>query len=104
MHIKGQKTGGRDFTPGDPRAGRPGLPPEIRELMKARRAEISEDLANITKLTVRQLEELIAKPRTQAIQAAIAAVLVKAITTGDAKSLDTVLDRILGKIKEHRLG
>lgn len=72
--------------------------------MKARRGEVAKDIATITKMTVKQLGELPTKPRTQGLQAAIAAVLLRAINDGDAKALNAILDRILGKIKEHKLG
>ena len=79
------------------------MSPELKQLVKARRSEIARDLAAVTKLTVTELQDMVENPKSIGIQAAIAAVLLKA-TLGDAKALSAILDRIIGKPKEIKFG
>jgi hypothetical protein len=80
-----------------------GRPPDM--LGKKMRQLTAEEFAEIANLIIKgSIEELraIAKDDSQsALRVMIAAVAVKTIQKGDMNALDTLLNRLVGKVKEH---
>jgi len=101
--AKGTFTGGKLIKPGEVLnpAGRPPVPIEVRQMMNARRSEIAEDLCRLTTMKRHELVAIRDDMKAPALAQAIAAVIIKA-AAGDVKALDCILDRIVGRIKEHK--
>lgn len=88
------------FVPGDPRAGRPKDPPELKEIKKLTKADF-ELLVN--KSLQKDLMELGAKandPTASVLDAAIASIAVHMIKQGDPNRLAFFLDRLHGKVPD----
>ena len=82
--------------------GRPPLSADekrIRALSKRELNEIYNSLLN-GKLTVKDLRDLVKKENSNPVRALVASVIVKAIDSGDAESLEKLLNRMIGKVKD----
>lgn len=127
--AKGFKTGGRDFKPGqsgNPNGAKP-LPPEVRQFRNAAKKDVIEEFKYLWSLPIEELKsiagrfvyksqkeegdddgqgggEWVYKPgeagEVPIIRVAIAKALLKAAQTGDIHSLNQILDRVIGKVKE----
>lgn len=102
MARNGKKSGGRDFKPGQ--SGNPGGTSKVdRELMVIRKLskEKFKDLANILISGTREdLERMLAKPDTTALTEMVIKVVLGIAERGDMTSLDRLLDRLIGKVKD----
>jgi hypothetical protein len=75
--------------------------PEIKAIKKMTMKEIEEIGTMLLNENVEQLKIIMMDKDSPAIRTMIAAVVLKAISRGDAKAMNTILDRIVGKIKQH---
>ena len=102
--AKGRKTGGRNFKKGHPGGpGAPKLPAEVREVKRATKADVIKSFEKILSMNVSELTLLLGEDtlgQTRSIDAALAAIMMRAIKFGDHQSLNSILDRLYGKPKE----
>lgn len=102
MARNGKKSGGRDFKPGQ--SGNPGGTSKVdRELMVIRKLskEKFKELANILISGTREdLERMLASPGTTALTEMVIKVVLGIAERGDMTSLDRLLDRLIGKVKD----
>lgn len=102
MARNGKKSGGRDFKPGQ--SGNPGGTSKVdRELMVIRKLskEKFKELANILISGTREdLERMLASPGTSALTEMVIKVVLGIAERGDMTSLDRLLDRLIGKVKD----
>lgn len=96
----GRKTGGKDFVPGDPRAGRPQLPAEVKGLTALTKAEATKALSDVLKLNLEELELLVKDRTVPSLQQWAARIVLHGIKHGDQQRLNFMLDRLVGKVKE----
>ena len=80
------------FKPGNPGGGRP------KGALK--RDEVEAMMGKLATKSATELAVIAADPKTPAIQVMVAAVMLKAIETGDYARLQFLLDRSIGKVKE----
>lgn len=80
--------------------GRPHLPADLVELKKLTQAQFQRLLFKFVNTPVAELKALLADPKTPLLELMIGKVVVKAISDGDYKRLDFLLDRMIGKVKE----
>lgn len=87
---------------GGPSPNPNGRPPDaLNAAMKKLTKVELEEIANlIIKGTLADLEALMKSKQTTVIKAMIAGVAVKTIKNGDHSALNTLLDRLIGKVKE----
>lgn len=98
--AKGRKTGGKDFSQGvsgNP-AGRPPLPPDVREARKVNQVEFERVMNRLLYLTHSELDAVIQSPETVALEAMLAKMLACAATFGDRQRIETILNRTIGKV------
>ncbi len=100
--AKGKKTGGRNFVPGvvtNPN-GRPKIPPEVKTLRKL----TTESLAEIGDLILQgdkpRLHEIANSLTEPAIRVAYAKATINAMVKGDLSTLELILNRVVGKVKD----
>jgi hypothetical protein len=97
--AKGKKTGGRNFpegVSGNP-AGRPPLPPEVRNFKKLTREMVEEIGSIVLEADERALYAIATSSTTPALQKWIASAALNGIQVGDIDQLDKLLNRIIGK-------
>ena len=102
----GKKTGGRPFEPGNKLGqGRPPITPELREARAMNTAGLQLALSKFVNLKHGEVEELIRSSlhstdpnAATSLCLAIARVLDKAIKSGDYKSIEFILERLIGKV------
>lgn len=82
-------------------AGRPALPPEIRELKKLAKDDLEKLISLLLDATDQRIEEILNSPETPMIEKIMAQVLKKSYETGSMGQFDMVLNRVIGKVKEH---
>lgn len=98
--AKGRKTGGKDFVPGDPRAGRPPLPPELRAVRRLTKTEF-ERLANkYLWASAGELSLALASPETPAFERLLVSIMLTGIEAGDHAKAEWLATRLLGKVKD----
>lgn len=93
----GFKSGGRDFTAGDPRAGRPSLPPEVREAKRIQFVEMQNILIRLLDMTHSQISELVENPHSTMKELLLASIMNKALIEGDPVRLSWIMMAIFGK-------
>lgn len=98
--AKGKKTGGKDFTKGDPRAGRPSHPPDIKAASNLSMAEARAKLTEYLKLTMPELEAAMKDRTKQAMDLWIIRIVLLGIKNGDHIRLNFMFDRLIGKVTE----
>lgn len=98
---KGNKTGGRDFKPGNPGGGRPLLPEEIKEARKLNKYDVEMSLTNHLRMTRDQIATVIKDPESKMLDILVASIIAKAVQTGDQQRLDFILNRTIGKVSDH---
>jgi len=74
--------------------------PDIKRLKNLTKSELIEVGNLIVKGTVQELREKAADPSASVIQTMISAVAVKIMKQGDMQSLNVLLDRLIGKVKD----
>lgn len=92
------KTGGRDFKPGqsgNPK-GRPKDPPELKAIKQMTKAEFSLAIQKLINLKPDELKEF----KGTAIEMALAATIQNAIKYGDVSRIQSLIDRLFGKVTD----
>lgn len=80
-------------------AGRP--PDNIPKMLKIMTAkECAEIVDIIVKGSLQDLKDVAKNPKSSALHVAISSVVIKLIQKGDMFSLDKLLDRLIGKVKD----
>jgi hypothetical protein len=98
--AKGKKTGGRNFEPGDPRAGRPALPGDIKAARKLTAVELQRVLTDFLHLTPQQLMERISSGDATMLEGLIGSIMQKGIQDGSYAHLNFLFERTVGKVKD----
>lgn len=80
--------------------GRPPLTPEQKALRNLTEAEMVEIGSLVVKGNIAELKKLMKNPKTTVLKAMMAAVAVKTIQSGNPSALDTLLNRLVGKVKD----
>jgi hypothetical protein len=100
--LKGKKTGGRDFEPGN--AGGPGRPevlPQVKEFKKWGKENTARMLTRIGSMSYEELLGLLAKPSwANALELAVGSVLMNAIVNGEHQGIEWLLNRTIGPVKQ----
>ena len=87
------------FKPGQ--SGNPGGVSRVdRELKRLSKEEFSEVVSLLLRGSTQELRALVASPDTPAFKKWIANVAILGIQKGDMSTLDSLLNRLLGKVKE----
>lgn len=97
----GRKTGGRNFKPGvitNP-AGRPKVPPELRELKRLNSVEFHETVVRLTRMTHQELQEY-AKSGTATMLELMIVGQIQASVKGKTSPLSLLLERTVGPVKQ----
>lgn len=84
---------------GNPKGGN-AHDPRLKMLKKLTKEELIEVGNLVVKGSVSELKEMAKNPNASVIQTMVASVAVKVITKGDMHSLDILLNRLIGKVKE----
>jgi hypothetical protein len=98
--ARGIKTGGRDFVKGDPRAGRPPLPSDLKQARAYSKAEVQASLSRFLRMNIDELKAAVLDPRRPVIDHLVGSICVKGIKHGDHARLNFLLDRLIGKVKD----
>lgn len=100
--AKGTKTGGRNIKPGqvlNPIGGR-AHSPEKKALKKLTTEHLKEVADIILEGNLEKLKALVTDPNTSVLKVWIAKAAATAIQKGDINTLETILNRSIGKVKE----
>lgn len=81
-------------------SGRPADPPELKRLKNLTKAELVEIGNLVVKGDMKSLLQISKDPKATVIKTMLAAVAVKVIQKGDMHSLDVLLNRLVGKVKD----
>lgn len=81
-------------------SGRPKVDPEIKKLRDLTKEQFKEIAEFIIQGDATTLREYKTRPGVTVLQQWIASVAITAIQRGDMASLDKLLDRLIGKVKE----
>jgi len=94
--------GGGRFKEGNPGGpGRPQIPPEVKALRKITN-EFLQEVGDLILLGDKQrLSEIAASLTEPAIKVIYAKAAVNAMTKGDVASLELILNRVVGKVKDN---
>jgi hypothetical protein len=102
--AKGKKTGGRDMKPGENWAnpnGRPKLSPEVKEIQKLTNEKLISLMNDLIGCDLPELKAKLSDPKATILKLMLGAVLKQALEKGDDKRIDFLLNRMVGKPKEH---
>jgi hypothetical protein len=80
--------------------GRPHDPPELKKLKNLTKAELVDVGNMVVKGDFEALKRLAKNPKATVLQRMLAAVAQKVIEKGDMHSLDILLNRMVGRVKE----
>lgn len=99
--ARGKKTGGRDFVPGDPRAGRPPgskhLSDEDRAIRRLTQVQVSTLINSFMQKSDTELEAVVLDPLAISLHKIIARIIQVAMKSGDQSRLTFLMERGLGK-------
>lgn len=98
--AKGKKTGGRNFEPGDTRAGRPALPEEVKRAANLTKAECVAKLSEFLKLSTIEIEAVLRDRSRPAMDLWVARIVALGIKNGDHARLNFMFDRLIGKVTD----
>lgn len=82
-------------------SGRPKEPADLGELRKLTQAQFQRLLFRFVRMPLPDLKRKLENPETPVLDLMIGRVVFRAIKDGDYKRLDFLLDRMIGKVKEH---
>lgn len=74
--------------------------PEIKAIKKLTKEELKEMGSLVLKNNLDALREIKDDPKASVLKVLVASVCIKAIAKGDMHSLDVLLNRLIGKVKE----
>jgi hypothetical protein len=90
------------FKPGaKPGPGRPRVPDEVKEARKLTKVLFEEIVHKFTAMSKQELTAHLQNPNTPTLELMVGMVVKEAIVRGDQTRLNFLLDRIVGKVKEH---
>lgn len=101
--ARGKKTGGRNFVPGvvtNPN-GRPRIPQDLKLAREAHKHLVESKIYELKQHSKEELKELAKNASTDALTAALATIIVKAIEGGDTQRLNFLLDRTIGPVPKN---
>lgn len=98
--AKGKKTGGKDFVPGDERAGRPKKPEELKKLERVTKTEVMAKLAQFLKMNIDELQVILEDKSLPVLDHWVGRVALMGIKNGDEKRLNFLFDRLIGKVTD----
>ncbi len=98
--AKRKKTGGKNFVPGDPRAGRKPMPPDLKYANALTSAELKKILNKFLFMDARELDVVLACPTANQLELMVANIIKQANKFGDTVRLDFLLNRLVGKVTE----
>lgn len=75
--------------------------PEIKKLKNLTEAELIEVGTLVVKGRMDELRAMMKDPATTALKAMVAGLAIKTIAKGDPSAFNALMDRLLGKVKEH---
>lgn len=99
----GKKVIGRPFKKGQSGnpSGRPRLSEEVRQIQALTAQEMATAVSKIIQLSPAQVAEIANDPNTSMLQATIASIILKVKETGNAATLEVLMCRVLGKVRDH---
>jgi Family of unknown function (DUF5681) len=80
--------------------GRPRIPEHLRNIPSLTADEVNKIISKYTRMSLPELEQVIAEKKAPALEMAICSNLIKSILSGDYANLSFVLDRSVGKVTE----
>jgi len=80
--------------------GRPKLPAHLKDIPSLTADEVNKIMSKYTRMTLPELEQVIADRKAPALEMAICSNLIKSIQSGEYANLNFVLDRSVGKVTE----
>lgn len=98
--MKGKKTGGRDFVPGDPRAGRPPLPDHVKEAKRLTKTELESIINKYLFAPLADIRKAAEDESLPTIESWMVAILLKGRTTGEWSGYEWIAQRLVGKIPD----
>jgi hypothetical protein len=101
--LKGKKTGGRNFLPGNKAAagvGKRWLDPEVKRIKRFTAAELEELITVLLYANDADVKLILNDPLASKIKKIVARALHKADEAGSWSILDSILSRVIGKVKE----
>ena len=102
--MKNEKTGGRDFRPGQSGnpSGRPALPEDIKAVRALNRVELERVLNKYLFMTVSEIKAVVSDPGVTALELMVASLVVKSVELADTNRISFLLDR-LGFVVTHKV-
>lgn len=100
--MKGKKTGGRDWKPGESGnpLGRTPFPEDVRRAKKLNAAEVARMIDTFFYMHPSDVEDLIKRPDATILEKMIGTICIKAAASGDHFRLNFLFDRCVGKVTE----
>lgn len=98
--AKGRKTGGRDFVPGDTRAGRPPLPEDVKTSRKLTSGEFQRLLNKYLWLDEAAIDAATTDPACSMLEKMVASIIKKGIVLGDPMRMEILVTRLVGKVTD----
>ena len=100
MIAKKVRKVGTPFKPGDPRInrkGQPKLPDEVKKLRLLTTADFISKFNDLLRKTPIELRRIMDDPRTDILRSYLCSCLIKGKIFGDYTTLNSMLDRLIGK-------
>jgi hypothetical protein len=101
--AKGRKTGGRNFQPGqsgNPK-GAPNVPEDVKAIRRLTRSELDRLFNKFIFMTKTEIQRAVMDPAAPSLELWISSVIHKGVVEGDDRRMNSVFDRLLGKVKDH---
>lgn len=95
--ARGKKTGGANFVKGDPRAGRPKMPPDLKAAKSLTQMEAQELLIKFLHMDLKELRAFCKSKGGSAIDHWVAKLVLIGITSGDERRLNFMFEKLFGK-------
>lgn len=100
--AKGQKTGGRNWKKGESgnAKGAPKIPDDLKDARRLNGPEFERIANKLLAMNKEEISKIASDPKTPSLELIVASVVHKAIVEGDAKRLDYLLNRTIGKVTQ----
>ncbi len=98
--TKGRKTGGRDFVPGDPRAGRLPVAPEIKEGRRLGKVELEAIVNKYLWTPCESLDAVAKDPTVVPVERWLASIIAKGLSSGEWSGFEWIAQRLIGRVKD----